>query len=314
MLKSCQAYCGSTTARSARNSIELTNSAKVPSYRLITDLHWPTGWRVRCRKRASGKGLVDRPHPLHVDGVGRALLHRHQRIDLRHQLLVDRGDAAVLPRRAPVLGHAHAVHRLLAGVDLGDRAQQAVPGLGIAAHLVGAADPHLAEDLDVEQAQLGQAEGLRMLAEHRVHQRGVGPRRGEQEHAARPWLGPPPPRARPGDAHGTATWKVPLARVVERADRRSPAGGVCRTKMSALSLRRLPTIIANGPALEIRCSPAWSLVVRAEHRVRDVGGVEHHRHPVAGVRRPEQRAPGEAGRLLQADPQLLRARRARSGR
>jgi hypothetical protein len=23
------------------------------------------------------KGLVDRPHPLHVDGVGRALLHRH---------------------------------------------------------------------------------------------------------------------------------------------------------------------------------------------------------------------------------------------
>jgi hypothetical protein len=92
----------------------------------------------------------------------------------------------VLAGRAPVLGHAHAVHRLLAGIDLGHRPQQAMPGLGIgAAHLVGGADPQLTQDLDVEQAHLWQPEGLRVLAEHRVHQRGVGPRRGEQEHRRR---------------------------------------------------------------------------------------------------------------------------------
>jgi hypothetical protein len=37
-------------------------------------------------------------------------------------------------------------------------------------------------------------------------------------------------------------------------------GVACITKMSALSERRLPDIIANGPPLEIFCRPAWSLV------------------------------------------------------
>src|SRR5580658_8866454 len=115
-------------------------------------------------------------------GVGRALFHGHQWMNLGDNLLKNPPRGPLVARTGPGPRHVDRGRGLLPAIDLGERAHQSMTGhCSVLRYRSIRAAPQVHQLLDIEQAQLRQPERLRMLAEHRVHQRGVGPRRGKQE-------------------------------------------------------------------------------------------------------------------------------------
>ncbi len=154
--------------------------------RAVVDRHDGLALRHRMAHEVDeariGKCPQQPAHPRHRDRVRRAFLDGDQRMELRDDLLEDATRVPRLARRGPGARHVDGRGALLAAIDLGDRAQQAVPRHRAALRVFAFdTDPQVDEPLDVEQAQLGKPERLGMLPEHRVDERRVGPRRRQEE-------------------------------------------------------------------------------------------------------------------------------------